>query len=120
MRRQCSRCSARGINLNERVGATLEIESGTNDPMAIFLTLMLVEHWPAISVASGTGLFFVQQFGLGIVIGIGAGWVAGRLLSWLDLGPVSIRCWRWRSASVSSVVTSALGGSGFLAIYLTA
>ncbi len=83
-----SMLGGRGINLNERVGATLEIESGTNDPMAIFLTLMLVELLVGdIGGPWETGLFFLQQFGLGIVIGIGGGWVSARLLSWLDLAP---------------------------------
>ncbi|CBV42566.1 potassium/proton antiporter [Halomonas elongata] len=115
-----SMLGGRGINLNERVGATLEIESGTNDPMAIFLTLMLVETLAGdIGGVWETGLFFVQQFGLGIVIGIGAGWVAGRLLSWLDLEPGLYSLLALALGFCVFGVTSALGGSGFLAIYLT-
>ncbi|WP_275287685.1 potassium/proton antiporter [Halomonas elongata] len=115
-----SMLGGRGINLNERVSATLEIESGTNDPMAIFLTLMLVEVLVGdIGGVWETGLFFIQQFGLGIVIGIGAGWLSGRLLSWLDLAPGLYSLLALALGFCVFGLTSALGGSGFLAIYLT-
>lgn len=68
-----SMLSGRGVHLNERVSATLEIESGTNDPMAIFLTLLLVEMLVGdIRGATSTVLFLVSQFGLALVIGLGA------------------------------------------------
>ncbi|MAA65431.1 MAG: K+/H+ antiporter, partial [Alteromonadaceae bacterium] len=54
----------RGLHLNERVSATLEIESGSNDPMAIFLTLMLLALVETGSESSAWGavLLLVQQF----------------------------------------------------------
>ncbi|MDR5865839.1 potassium/proton antiporter [Halomonas koreensis] len=115
-----SMLGGRGINLNERVGATLEIESGTNDPMAIFLTLMLVEVLVGdIGGWLSTGLFFVRQFGLGIAIGLGAGWLIARLLAWLDLAPGLYSLLALALGLCVFGLTSVLGGSGFLAIYLT-
>ncbi|MDO8825876.1 potassium/proton antiporter [Methylophaga sp.] len=114
-----SMLSGRGINLNERVGATLEIESGTNDPMAIFLTIMLVEILVGeIGTPLETILFFVQQFGFGLIIGIGGGWLIARLLSWLDLAPGLYALLALALGFSVFGLTGAVGGSGFLAIYL--
>ena len=114
-----SMLSGRGINLNERVGATLEIESGTNDPMAIFLTIMLVEVLVGeIGAPLETILFFVQQFGFGLIIGIGGGWLIARLLSWLDLAPGLYAMLALALGFSVFGLTGAVGGSGFLAIYL--
>src|SRR5690606_10934793 len=66
-----------GLHLNERVSATLEIESGSNDPMAIFLTLMLVSMLSAggaSSIMDGL-MMLVSQFGIGAVIGILGGFL---------------------------------------------
>lgn len=114
-----SMLSGRGINLNERVGATLEIESGTNDPMAIFLTIMLVEVLVGdIGGPLDTVLFLVQQFGFGLIIGIGGGWLIARLLSWLDLAPGLYAMLALALGFSVFGLTGAVGGSGFLAIYL--
>ncbi|MFC3392310.1 potassium/proton antiporter [Aidingimonas halophila] len=115
-----SMLSGRGVNLNERVGATLEIESGTNDPMAIFLTITLVEILVGdIGGIVETMTFLVTQFGLGIVVGLGAGWLIARLLRFLDLAPGLYSLLALALGFCVFGVTSVLGGSGFLAIYLT-
>ncbi|MBY5985319.1 MULTISPECIES: potassium/proton antiporter [Halomonas] len=114
-----SMLSGRGLNLNERVGATLEIESGTNDPMAIFLTLVLIE-----ALVGDLGgpldmlLFFIQQFAVAIALGLGAGWLIGKLLRYLDLAPGLYSLLALALGFCVFGLTSALGGSGFLAIYL--
>ena len=51
---------AQGLRLRPRVGATLEAESGTNDPFAVFLTLMLVE---LISSGQSSVWHVVLEFG---------------------------------------------------------
>src|SRR5207344_320984 len=66
-----------GLRLRPRVGATLEAESGTNDPFAIFLTLMLVEFISSgESSAAHIALEFAREAILGAIVGV----IGGRLV----------------------------------------
>lgn len=115
-----SMLGGRGVSLNERVGATLEIESGTNDPMAIFLTVLLVE-WLVGDIGGGVdiALFMVTQFGVGLTVGLAGGWISARLLRWLDLAPGLYSMLALALGFSVFGISSVLEGSGFLAIYLT-
>jgi len=68
---------AQGLRLRPRVGATLEVESGTNDPFAVFLTLMLVE---LISIGESSTLHVALEFGREAVLGAIVGVIGGRLV----------------------------------------
>ena len=62
--------NARGLRLRPRVRATLEVESGTNDPFAVFLTLLLVEFLLAGDQSWAHALVtFLRDAVLGCVIG---------------------------------------------------
>ncbi|MGF6429587.1 MULTISPECIES: potassium/proton antiporter [Bradyrhizobium] len=108
-----------GLRLRPRVGATLEAESGTNDPFAIFLTLMLVEFISiGQSSASHIALEFIQEAVFGAIIGV----IGGRLVV-IALNYVALP----QGLHAPFVTTAALvifGGSqivhasGFLAVYL--
>jgi cell volume regulation protein A len=111
-----------GITVRERVRATLEIESGSNDPMAILLTLTLVTllvepGWtdePALTLAG----FFAQQFGLGILLGIGGGWLIAQIVNRVDLEPGLYPLVVLSLAVFLFAAVNMIGGSGFLAAYV--
>ncbi len=109
-----------GLHLNERVGATLEIESGSNDPMAIFLTLALlamIESQGASSVWSSLQIL-VQQFGVGGVVGVLGGLAIVEMANRIRLTPALYPLLVVAAGMIVFAGTNALGGSGFLAIYL--
>ena len=109
-----------GLHLSERVAATLEIESGSNDPMAIFLTIGLLELLGGqLNSAVGAVALFATQMGVGGGVGLGAGWLAVRLINRIQLGASGL--YPVLAAACGLVAfggAATLGGSGFLAIYV--
>ncbi len=113
-----------GIQLPERLSATLEVESGSNDPMAIFLTVGLISliQGPASGAASGGWellLLFVGQFGVGALVGLGSGRLASLAVNRINLDapglyPLLVMAFGLVSFGLATV----LGGSGFLAVYI--
>jgi cell volume regulation protein A len=112
---------AQGVHLRPRVAATLEIESGSNDPMAILLTIGCIEVLASrLEVGFGLVTLFVQQMGIGAIIGVGCGWAGVRLINRVNLSAPGL--YPVLSAACGLVafgLAAILGGSGFLAIYLS-
>ena len=110
---------ARGLRLRPRIGATLEIESATNDPFAIFLTVALVEMALATNQPWYTAVeeLAVQAVG-GAVIGLVGGRVIVAALNRLELPQGLHAPLVTTAALVVFGVAQALHASGFLAVYL--
>ena len=112
------------INLRERVRSTLEVESGTNDPIAIFLTITLVEviaagaNPEAPVLLADLALGFVLNMGLGAAVGIVGGMAIVRLVDRLNLDHGLLPIFVLTLSLMVFAAAGAVGGSGFLAVYL--
>jgi len=111
---------SQNLRIKQRVAATLEIESGTNDPMAIILTMTMTSMIATVQEFSvvAVSLDVLQQLLLGLLIG----WFGGRSFVYLARKITVQFSFFPLLAAASAVVvfalTSAAGGSGYLAVYL--
>jgi cell volume regulation protein A len=114
--------TATGTRLRQRVGLTLEVESGLNDPMAVILTTAITAGLVAGQALSPWGIArevaieMVVGAAMGVAIAYGGRWLILRIrLPAAGLYPaftLAIAC-------LSFGVTTLVHGSGFLAVYVT-
>jgi cell volume regulation protein A len=111
-----------GAALPERLLALLEVESGLNDPMSVFLTLLLLRliAEPGLVGTREAVLLFLEEMAGGAMIGLAGGWVLAQLLKRLpiegSLAPVLLLTGGIAVFGLAQL----LGTSGFLATYLAA
>ncbi|QYJ76101.1 potassium/proton antiporter [Shewanella sp. FJAT-52076] len=110
----------KGRALNERVGSTLEIESGSNDPMAVFLTVSLIAMIAAGGEFDGPGLMrdLALQAGMGMAAGFGGGYLIWHLVNRSVLADGLYPILVLAGGLLLFALSSLLGGSGILSIYL--
>ena len=111
-----------GIHLRDRVRSVLEVESGCNDPMAIFLTITLVEVMSSDVIDAGTSLVFALSFlremGLGLLLGLLGGFLIVRLVNRVELESALYPIVVLGAALTLFGVAGVLHCSGFLAVYV--
>ncbi len=108
------------VSLPNKLVATIEIESGSNDPMAIFMTIGCVELLTG-ERELGINLvgFFLTQMLVGAIVGIGMGTLAVRSVNRINLGAAGLYPVLVTSFCLLTFgLTAWLSGSGFLAVYL--
>ncbi len=111
---------SRHVSLRGRLRPLLELESGSNDPMAVLLTLCLLQAITGSGqTPAGYALFFVRQLGIGAAVGLALGRAMAFTINKLRYShqgvyPVFVLA----GACLSYGLAAVLGGSGFLAVYL--
>ncbi|NLK85190.1 MAG: potassium/proton antiporter [Aeromonadales bacterium] len=107
------------VSLKANVSNTLQIESATNDPMAIMLTTIMISL-AASKVATFTDaiLMLVKQCGFGILLGVCFGFFTRFIVGLISLGVGMYSILVIGLGLIGFALTDYAGGSGFLAIFI--
>ncbi len=109
-----------GQNIKPKMSATLEMESGSNDPMAMFLTVAFIQWLTLDDFAFGNLIIsFFLQMGLGLLLGLLFGWLTSQWMNKIKLdasGLYAVLSIGFAMAIFS--LTALVGGSGILAVYV--
>src|ERR1700722_5216258 len=108
------------LALPERVTALLEVESGLNDPMSIFLTIFVIRAIVLPEEATwqhGIVLFAQEMFG-GAALGLGGGWLLSRLLRLISVEAHTAMVLVLTFGLALFGLAQVLDTSGFMAVYL--
>jgi cell volume regulation protein A len=110
-------------NIKEKLSSTIEAESGTNDPMAVFLTVTIISiiEMPGDNNVFLLFLSFFWQMGVGLLAGIIIGRLAVFVINRIDLEASGLYpVLSLGFAMLAFGVTEVIGASGLLAVYIMA
>ncbi len=121
----------KNMRLKNNLQPMLELESGSNDPMAYILTIVLIQLALTVGDASLSSLdtpklvvdsltILVQQFAAGAMIGAGAGFATIWVMNKVNLNNIPLYSIMLMSiVFFTFAITDMLGGNGYLAVYIT-
>ncbi len=109
------------MNLKNNMRPMLELESGSNDPMAYMLTIVLIQILNTNGMNFGSILgSFATQFAVGALVGYIIGYIAVRTINKLNIDnqslyPIFLLAFIFFIFSITDI----LGGNGYLAVYIS-
>ena len=111
---------SRRLNLKYGTASMLELESGSNDPFAYMMTLILLSVMSGTADGGAIALMLGKQLLFGILIGVALALAAARFLSRFDFcGEGFDTIFVFAVALASYALSGVLGGNGYLSTYLT-
>lgn len=112
---------SQNMELKDNLRPMLELESGSNDPIAYMLTIVLIQYIVSPDTVSGYGvaLQFTVQFLVGIGFGILCGFFMVKLMNYINLKNIMLYpLLLLVMVFITSTVTVYFNGNGYLAVYL--